>query len=207
MSPRYGGEGSFAGSNHHKRAVKEQPLRLSDLPSVYLSIDPGKTHCGVARWEVDRPNPTDESPGGTSPVTVRLTEAYERTPDALYIELRELQEDEIGLVILEGFFLQKGRNQQGSSLETVETIGVIKYLCRMAGLRYKVQMPSIKPYIDTWVRAQIPPSRGGGVEVNDLGSNSHKRDAVRHGLYPALRNETDRKTVRLVLDEHTRKRG
>lgn len=207
--PRLGssGERSYQGSNHHKHEDKQQPLRLSDLPAEYVSIDPGKTHCGVARWVVERTSTPEAALAGGHVTTVRLTECYERTPDALYIELRELKDDGIGLVICESFGLQKGRNAQGSPLETVEVIGVIKYLCRMAGLRYQMQTPSIKPYPDAWLAAQVPPSRGGGHDINLLASNTHKRDAIRHGLYPALRVDTDRRAVRLVLTEHSRKRG
>lgn len=201
MSPQLR-ESQMAGSNRQKadqrRIADLPPLRLRDLPSVFLSIDPGSTHCGVARWEVDRM-------GG--PTTVRLVEVYERSPDALYIELRALRADGVGLVIAEDFRLQKSRNAQGSRLVTPRVLGVIEYLCRMEGVWYREQVPSIKPSVDAWLRAQVPHSHGGGLEVEALASNTHKRDAVRHGLYPALRNKADRDEVRLILTEHERKRG
>lgn len=202
-------EGQLAGSNHPKTPESEfridRPMRLRDLPDEYVSIDPGSVHCGVAKWEV-----STESMGAimqVPPRVVRLVEVYERSPDALYIELRELKRDGIELVLIEDWTLQKGRNQQGTRLETVKTIGVIEYICRRAGVPYRLQSASIKTLIDPWVAAQVPPSHGGGVRVDALASNPHKRDAVRHGLYPALRDPKDRSAVRLVLTEHARGRG
>lgn len=189
-------ESSHPQSNRAKaeRAAVLPPLRLMDLPDRYLACDPGSVHCGVARFEHDGD-------------TIRLIEVYERSPDALYIELRELKSDGITLVIAEDFALMKGRNAQGSRLVTPRVLGVIEYICRQEGVLYREQVPSIKPSVDSWVRAQVPRSHGGGVDVEDLASNPHKRDAVRHGLYPALRHKVDRASVRLVLDEHDRGRG
>lgn len=185
------------------------PLRLRDLPPVYLTIDPGSVHCGVARWEVSRIPPAPDTPPLTEDMltVVRLVEVYERSPRALYIELREAKADGIGLVIAEDFRLQKGRNAQGSRLVTPRVLGVIEYITEQQGILYREQVPSIKSSIDPWVRAQVPHSHGGGIEVADCASNPHKRDAVRHGLYPALRDKRDRAEVRLILTEHERGRG
>lgn len=210
MSPRL--DQRQSGSNHQRsdRQSDLPPLRLRDLPAQFVSIDPGSVHCGVARWEVEPYlDPADAELGNDGPARrlVRLVEVYERSPDALYIELRELKADGVSLVIAEDFRLQKGRNLQGSRLVTPRVLGVIEYVCRQEGVLYREQVPGIKSYIDPWLRAQVPHSHGGGVDVQDLASNPHKRDAVRHGLYPALRDKRDRAEVRLVLTEHKITRG
>lgn len=208
MSPRL--DQRQSGSNHQRsdRAAELPPLRLADLPAQFVTIDPGSVHCGVARWETDRGASTGAAGDEVEFVTtLRLVEVYERSPDALYIELRELKDDGISLVIAEDFRLQKGRNLQGSRLVTPRVLGVIEYICRQEGVLYREQVPGIKAYIDPWLRAQVPVAHGGGVEVDSLASNTHKRDAIRHGLYPALRRPQDRLTVRLVLTEHKITRG
>lgn len=212
MSPRL--DQRQGGSNHQRSdrgsSAELPPLRLRDLPEQFVTIDPGSVHCGVARWEVDRTGPDRLRTGHTldaGVTTLRLVEVYERSPDALYIELRELAADAVSLVIAEDFRLQKGRNLQGSRLATPRVLGVIEYICRQEGVLYREQVPGIKSYIDPWLRAQVPVSHGGGIDVQDLASNSHKRDAIRHGLYPALRDKRDRAEVRLVLTEHKVTRG
>lgn len=189
-------ESSHPQSNRAKseRSAILPPLRLADLPAHYLTCDPGSVHCGVARFERDGD-------------TVRLIESYERSPRALFIELRELRRDGIGLVIAEDFSLRKGQNAQGSRLVTPRVLGVIEYICEQEGVLYREQTPSVKSFVDPWLRSQVSPSRGGGVEVDSLASNVHKRDSIRHGLYPALRDKRDRQTVMLVLSDHDRARG
>lgn len=179
------------------------PLRLADLPDHYVSIDPGGVHCGVAHWEHE----VIESH------TVTLVECYERSPDALYIELRDMKADGVGLVLCEDFTVQKNRIRQGARLPTVKVIGVIEYLCRQAGLECRLQSASIKTSIDPWLRVKTginidgEGSNGSGNYQSPLASNSHKRDAIRHGLYPALRDKRDRQSVRLVLTDHAVARG
>jgi hypothetical protein len=207
-------ESQLAGSNRHRADHSPSqdlpPLRLSDLPEQFVTIDPGSAHCGVARWEVSDTSVDVVSGSAIMQVpqrVVRLVECYERSPRALYIELRSLKSDGVTLVIAEDFRLQKGRNAQGSRLVTPRVLGVIEYITEQEGVLYREQVPGIKTYIDPWLRAQVAPSRGGGISVESLASNSHKRDAIRHGLYPALRDKNDRATVRLILDEHDRGRG
>lgn len=210
--PRLPASERQAGSNHQRSSQYAQVLpniRARDLPPEFISIDPGAVHCGVARWLFDK-GECDRYGHPLAP-RLELVEAYERTPDGLAIELRSMKEDGVGLVICEDFLLQKGRNQAGSRMPTVKTIGVVEYECRLNGLLCRLQNAGIKDSVNAWYRAKtgfdLDGLRGdnAGWVYWPVASNSHKRDAVRHGVYPVLRDKNDRERVTLVIPTQTRR--
>lgn len=126
---------------------------MVDMGKRLLAIDPGKT-TGYALFI----GKTLREYG-----TVEGSDTY---------KLLDLLPD---IVIIESFRLYpwKANQQSFSSFETVEIIGVLKFLCEQKGISYIMQPATIKT---VWPDERL---KSEGYYVK----NRHSRDAVRHGLY------------------------
>lgn len=126
---------------------------------VKIAIDPGEKHCGVAWLDNKDYGNTTLSPRGM----LRQLESL-------------LVKGAVELVIVEEFRLYpwKSNQQSFSQMQTVEVIGVIRFLCE----KHKVRMVEQKP-VD--VKAFVPDKK-----LNDKGwltGDRHAKDASRHLYY------------------------
>ena len=130
----------------------------------FVAIDPGSVHCGVAIFEKGA-----------------CVETVELKPQDLF---RMMEHTEVDGVVMEEFRLYpwKAKEQTFSPLGTVETIGVVKYLCRKRGFVYVMQSAQIK----TPTAAQL---NARGVRFRSVGAGPHCRDAELHGWYYLLRRK------------------
>jgi len=85
------------------------------------------------------------------------------------------------VVIIENFrlFAHKAAQQSGSSLETVQVIGLIKSMCYGWQAEVVEQAPSIKPIAEKW----------SGIKPKGSHDKSHKVDAYNHGIYYLVQNK------------------
>ena len=143
---------------------------------LLIAIDPGEVHCGIARFEGDY-----------------LMSTFEMTPDDLFDYLKNVFEyfakpnadyDSI-VVVMESFRLYPGSSKAlaYSALMTVEVIGVVRFLCKQAGIKLVEQNATIK--IPT--RKQMV-ARGIVNFAVTSGKGRHCADAVEHGYYYLLRD-------------------
>jgi hypothetical protein len=118
-----------------------------------LCFDPGDT-TGWAYFE------DGEIIGGAFPLWARVDEM-----------INEFKPD---VIVFEAFYLasKAARHLIGSSIPTIEVIGVIKFLAKTSGIKYVSQPP--------YMRAGISLRR-----VRGLGT--HSRDAARHGIRYLIR--------------------
>ena len=98
--------------------------------------------------------------------------------------IRDLQPD---IVVYETYRLQAGKamQQSWSELETPQLIGIIRHECWLHDIPRYGQDPSIKKRFndDILVQMGIAEQRGKLIYINDMRTNDHMRDAIRHGLY------------------------
>ncbi len=126
-----------------------------------LSIDPGAVHVGVAYW-----SDLHGLWGCEAAVEVSPDLAAERIFDV--IENRKVDK-----LIIEGFWLKPGKaalQQAGSAMETVELIGLARYLCvRHPGVEF-VKVANGQNAIITRLDA-------AGYEWASKGHGGHAKDA------------------------------
>lgn len=139
------------------RATKHQQLFPPNVR--FLALDPGAKHCGIA-W-VDQ-----------SEVQWTRTEP----PEQFLVSLDTHLYRGITLVVMEEFRLYpwKSDQQAFSTLETVEVIGVVKWICRRRGITLVTQSASVKKPAVGWMRHR---------EVAHLGRTQHEKDAEMHAYY------------------------
>jgi hypothetical protein len=93
----------------------------------------------------------------------------------------------IQTVIYETYRLQLGKamQQSGSSLDTPQLIGVLKYYCYENGKGCIGQDPSIKPRWsdDYLVRHGYLEEKNGRYYFKGKMTNTHQRDSLRHALH------------------------
>lgn len=139
---------------------------------LVLGIDPGEIHCGIAIVET-----RDDDCG--SHATTRTIDALEMTPELLFLNLDYwCSSRRFGKIVLESFQLypDKAAAQSFSTFETVETIGVVKYIVKRRNALHllHMQMPTIKkPARAMMMRLGVPALRG----------NQHMKDAEMHAWY------------------------
>lgn len=105
-----------------------------------LSIDPGSVHTAYAMWELR----ADVATNGTR---WKCQEAHETTPDDFLDMFKVWTAEHVyDHVAIEAFFLQgdKALAQTGSSFGTVEVIGVVRHLCRWAGVPLTLVRPLVR---------------------------------------------------------------
>ena len=125
----------------------------------YMSIDPGGL-CGYAIWD------------GKERIVFG-----EKKPFDLLDELKScLADGMLDFVIFEGYALSgaKAKAMTGSKFETVQVIGVVKWLCRKYEIGWVEQTPAQKEFVDN--------ERLKMLGLYDKGMQ-HCRDATRHGVY------------------------
>lgn len=127
-----------------------------------LAIDPGEIHCGVAYFDKR----------GNCSWTVEMT------PMELFQFIGQTMQNEV--IIVESFRLypDKAMAQQWSQLKTVETIGVIRYLCLTKHLDMVEQAASIKNVAKRQMKARDVENKA---VVERKGG--HAADAFMHGWY------------------------
>lgn len=145
---------------------------------MILAIDPGEIHCGVAEFRFKQ-----------------CTWASEMTPDLLYASMRRRARERgyrrtYELVVIEEFRLYPWvMQQQGfSRIETVEVIGILKYLCGRWHVPVVMQGASVKKITEGQLRA-----RGVTLRSVTERKGGHAKDAELHGWHWILRNEEKKK--------------
>lgn len=125
----------------------------------YISIDPGST-VGFCIWE-----------------GLERVDFGEKEPLEFLDRLEVLLElGHLDLVIFEGYALSgaKAKAMTGNKFETVQIIGVIKWLCYKNEVKWIEQTPAQKEFVDN--------ERLKNLGLYDKGMQ-HCRDATRHGVY------------------------
>jgi len=137
---------------------------------VVLAIDPGDPHCGLARF-----------------VDGECVAAAEFKPERM-LGLLELwfTESKIDKVVCEEWRLygQFAATQSGSTMPTVEVIGVIRWLCRRWGVELIMQAALVKVPIQRILKAH-------GVKLQSWGHGDHAKDAELHGYRYLLKERWD----------------
>lgn len=135
----------------------------SELPPLWVSIDPGDSHVGFAVWNGPR-----------------CISAVEFAPGPAIRELERVLEAGAGLVVVEKYQLYgwAAQQQAGSDMKTAQLIGVIRYLAN------KAKVPSLTPLASqTKAMYKVPalilmPARWW----RSWGHGSHAKDAEAVGL-------------------------
>lgn len=124
---------------------------------IHLAIDPGEVHCGIYVEQ------------GQYPTTATLDPINLADWLTTYLEVP-------AVLVLEEFRLYpwKMQEQGYSQLKTVETIGVIRHICRRTGTRLVEQSATIKKPTFAVMNAR-------GVKL--VGRNQHEKDAQAHMYY------------------------
>lgn len=140
------------------------------IPSgLWISVDPGEVHVGVTYWK------------DTEPVW-----AKEFAPDEFVDWLiAAIAEGRVEMIVYEIFLLYPGaeinRNQMGSTFATCELIGVMRHLCRRAGLPFVGYQASHHKaqYKNSQFKPPLKPHRAW----KSYGHGSHTKDAENLGIY------------------------
>lgn len=131
-----------------------------------VSIDPGAVHCGVALWR--QPNGEVDETGQWECVW-----AIEMTPDDCVDFVWDVGPRAPGIrIAIEGFWLKPGKaalQQAGSSMETVEIIGVVRHICRRHGIPF-TKVANGQDAIATRLKA-------AGYKFRSYGYGDHAKDA------------------------------
>lgn len=139
-----------------------------------MAIDPGKV-CGYIIYETDKKklegtfkigkkicyhlNPCVQQISTSSPYGITLVISHSN------------DENPIDLIILEKFICSRVTNK--SFIETIECIGIIKYIANQRSIMLIEQNPSVKKFFDDKKLKKLGHYR----------TNPHEKDAVRHLLY------------------------
>lgn len=141
----------------------------AELPDLWVSIDPGDVHVGVAWWH--------------GPVCFK---AYESDPDTTVDRLLAritADHDQLRLVVYERFLLRGAlaMQQQGSEFFTSQMIGVMRNDCR----RHNVACVGYRPrdHKDLFKRRDMRPPLRPHHEWASFGHGSHTKDAENLGEY------------------------
>ena len=125
-----------------------------------ISIDPGEKHCGVAVVQ-----------------NRVITSTHDYSPAALFDYLNaECAKESLHVIVCEEFRLYPWKAQQPgfSTLETVEIIGTIKWLCKQHQTELQMQPATIKnPTFAIMNKRNIALQ----------GKNQHERDAEAHAYH------------------------
>lgn len=134
-----------------------------------VAIDPGEKHCGVAVWE--------QGKGAWSQL-----QPYEVDPYALFYMIAGYEPHGKVTVVMEEYKLYPWLlQQQGfSAVKTVETIGVVRWLCHCRDWTLVEQSATIKKPATGFMQTK-------GIEFR--GTNQHMRDAEMHGWYWILKED------------------
>lgn len=129
-----------------------------------IAVDPGERHCGVATWN---DQPTDPH-------------CFTWEPAELFGHIEQWLNVWKPTVVVESFHLYPWlMDQQAySDLKTVETIGVVRYLCGKFGAQLVEQNATIKKPTFAQLSAR-------GIQL--VGKNQHEKDAEAHGWHYILR--------------------
>lgn len=143
------------------------------VPEGYwVSVDPGDVHVGVCYWF------------GSEPKWAR-----EFRPDEFVDWLVEqIYEDKVELVVYEIFMLygHKAFQQTGSTFGTAELIGVMRHLCRRAGVPFVGYQASAHKGLYKWEKFK-PPQKPLRDWVS-YGHGSHTKDAECCGFFHLVKN-------------------
>lgn len=123
-----------------------------------LALDPGGT-CGWSIW-----------------VGTELEEMGQDPPAEFFKVLRRELERGIDVVVYERYVLRANASRAmiGSEFEVVQVIGVVRYLCKEAGVVCIGQMPAQRMFFTNERLKEMGVYRRGA---------PHALDSVRHGLY------------------------
>lgn len=167
------------------------------------AVDPGETWCGLAIFDLvpgsrfPGPNCLDQSRRGR----IRLMTAVTLTPVRLYEELEGLV-SQLDHLVLERYSLYPwlAREQGYSEMLTAQCVGVVRYICRKAGLPYTQQdsKGNLKEGRAIAARSgftMVERSLGSGrfkYRGPDfkLPGKPHRRDACAHGVRWAARDKS-----------------
>lgn len=146
--------------------MKANGPELTEHRLLTVAIDPGGT-TGMAAWDQ---------------VEEELVAAEGSPAEVLDWLAEEIRERRIGLVVCESFTITGGtiKKTRGGPNAAIETIGAIRYLCRVGGVPLVLQSPAEAKGFSTDDKLR----RIGWFE----GLPGHARDAARHLL---LRCVTD----------------
>lgn len=124
-----------------------------------VAIDPGAERCGIALF-----------------VDGRCVRVATLTPERLIEELEGVKADRVERVVVEGFrlFPWRAEAKSWSGLEEVETLGVVKYICRVRGWPVTEQFSKVLKIARGLVRSK-------GIEL--VSRQRDARSAELHGYY------------------------
>lgn len=139
----------------------------AELPDLWVSIDPGDVHVGVAWWH--------------GPVCFK---AYESDPDTTTDRLlARVKDGSLRLVVYERFLLRGAlaMQQQGSEFFTSQMIGVMRSDCR----RHEVACVGYRPrdHKDLFKKREFKPPIRPHHEWASYGHGGHTKDAENLGEY------------------------
>lgn len=143
----------------------------SELPSYWVSVDPGDVHVGVAWWH--------------GPVCIR---SYETNPDAMVDTLIDrIANHDLRLVVYERFALRGAlmAQQQGSEFLTSQLIGAIRHVCRRANIACVGHRPREHKVILR--QPGFKPPKRPLTEWASYGHGGHAKDAETLGEYHVIR--------------------
>lgn len=135
-----------------------------------MAIDPGAAHCGLAIFDY----------------TPECLVARTFTPDGLYGTLINLLKAKRVKEIVYERYQQYGSGRTGEEYETVEVIGVVKFLARAYDIPYSKQGASIKIPTRQMIKAHKLPTPSSKVESK---LRIHAADAELHGYSYLLRKK------------------
>ncbi len=144
---------------------------MTEIPAHWVSIDPGNSHVGFARWAGNQ-----------------CQEAYETTPrdvENALISLCSGPGHPIELVVLESFTLYAhlARVQAGKPMLTSELIGAIKLIARLKSVPVLEQTAAVGKRVYSLEPYRSAPQRWWP----SYGHGEHAKDAVAHGFSYLLR--------------------
>lgn len=126
-----------------------EPFKMPDDPFTgrWFSIDPGEKHFAVAVWDKHE-----------------CIDAFEATPEEALDSLQSAfkwsnGDDVVTHIVFENWALQghggRAAMQVGSEFETVQMIGVLKYLCEQHAVPWVKYLPSVHKsiYKTDWFKA------------------------------------------------------
>lgn len=161
-----------------------------DLPITVLSIDPSGNHKegkGVTGWF--KGNFTDFIENGEFG---RVYSKDHENPMSYWEAVTDLITDDIDTIVIEGYILynlpgQSASVQSWSELETVQLIGILKYVAKQKDIPVYIQFAKdVKVRWSEKIMAGIgviTTENGKTYYYNDKQITDHERDALKHYLH------------------------